>query len=131
MNKQLNQVKEFIVKVRQPVESSPTIPNVHLQKFRYDLAFEELEEYREACQNGDIVKVFDSLLDQLYILLGTAHAFGLAKALEAGFEEVHRSNMTKMDERGNPIFNENGKVIKSHLFEEPKLHDVLEKIYRV
>jgi predicted HAD superfamily Cof-like phosphohydrolase len=129
MNEQLNQVKEFILKVRQPVNYSPTIPDIHLQKFRYDLAFEELEEYRDACQKGDVVEVFDSLLDQLYILLGTAHAFGLAEALVAGFNEVHRSNMTKMDENGNPIFNEKGKVVKSHLFEEPNLYDVLEKVY--
>lgn len=129
MNSELKLIENWLLKVKQPVENSPTLSNVETQIFRYRLAFEELEEYRDACQNGDIVEIFDSLLDQLYILLGTAHTHGLGKAMVEGFLEVHRSNMTKMDEHGNPIYNEYGKVVKSHLFEEPRLKELLEKIY--
>lgn len=129
MKNELKLVEDWLFKVRQPVNISPTLSKKSTQAFRYALAFEELEEYREACNNDDIVEIFDSLLDQLYILLGTAHAHGLGKAMVEGFLEVHRSNMTKMDENGNPIFNENGKVIKSHLFEKPRLKELLEKIY--
>ena len=83
----------------------------------------------DACQTEDCVKVFDALVDQLYILIGTAHAFGMADALEAGFEEVHRSNMTKLDADGKPVYREDGKVIKSALFQAPDLDKVLKETY--
>jgi predicted HAD superfamily Cof-like phosphohydrolase len=111
------------------VELSPTLPDAKTMRLRYDLAKEELDEFMDACQTEDCVKIFDALVDQLYILIGTAHAFGMADALEAGFAEVHRSNMTKLDANGKPVYREDGKVIKSELFEAPDLDKVLREIY--
>lgn len=121
----------------QPVEYSPTATlgksltknKYELAQFRYELGKEELKEYYEACVKDDVVGIFDSLIDQLYVLIGTAHTHGMADALMAGFEEVHRSNMTKLDKNGLPIYDENGKVKKSELYEKPDLDKVLRTIY--
>jgi predicted HAD superfamily Cof-like phosphohydrolase len=125
----LNKVKEFHTAFRLPVEYSPTIPNGDTVRLRYELAKEELQEFMDACQTENHVKVFDALVDQLYILLGTAHVFGMADALVEGFNEVHKSNMTKLGEDGNPIYREDGKVLKSPSYKGPDLHTVLTDIY--
>lgn len=70
----------------------------------------------------DPVAIFDSLVDQDYVNIGFANILGLD--MEAGFEEVQRSNMTKLDKDGNPIFREDGKLLKSELYVEPDLHTV-------
>ena len=129
MTNQLGQVEEFHKAFGVPVRYLPVIPDEQTIKLRYDLAQEELNEFLEACQNKDITAIFDALVDQLYILLGTAHAFGLGAALEDGFAEVHRSNMTKLDEFGKPVYREDGKVIKSELYEKPNLLRVLAETY--
>tara|TARA_R110000868_G_scaffold28617_4_gene107118 strand:+ start:14427 stop:14822 length:396 start_codon:yes stop_codon:yes gene_type:complete len=125
----INDVAEFHKAFGIPVESSPTIPSVEIQKLRYDLALEELNEFKEACEQKDIVEVFDAIVDQLYILLGTANSFGLGDALINGFKEVHRSNMTKLDSNGQVIRHPSGKVAKSELYEEPDLEQVIKEIY--
>lgn len=127
MIEQLSKVEEFHKAFGVPVHYKPVIPNEETIKLRYDLAQEELNEFLEACQNKDSVAIFDALVDQLYILLGTAHAFGFGPYLEEGFAEVHRSNMTKLDETGRPVYREDGKVIKSPLYEKPDLVTVLHK----
>jgi predicted HAD superfamily Cof-like phosphohydrolase len=129
MQELINKVKEFQEAFKVHVEYSPTIPNDDVVRLRYNLALEELQEFIDACQIQDHVKIFDALLDQLYILIGTAHVFGMADALIEGFNEVHRSNMTKLNVNGLPEFREDGKVIKSELYEAPDLNKVLTKIY--
>lgn len=125
----INDVAEFHKAFSIPVEVSPTIPNAETQKLRYDLALEELNEFKEACEKKDIVEIFDAIVDQLYILLGTAHSFGLSDALINGFKEVHRSNMTKLTAEGKVVRNSAGKVLKSELYIKPDLTTVLKEVY--
>jgi len=94
---------------------------------RYNLIKEENEEYLEACKNGDIVEVADALGDQLYILFGTILKHGLQHKIEEIYDEIHRSNMSKLDEKGQPIFREDGKILKSNLYFKPDIKDILEK----
>ncbi|MBK7184022.1 MAG: nucleoside triphosphate pyrophosphohydrolase family protein [Bacteroidetes bacterium] len=94
---------------------------------RYNLLKEENEEYLEACKNGDIVEIADALGDQLYILFGTVLRHGLQHKIEEVFEEIQRSNMSKLDEKGQPIFREDGKIMKSNLYFKPNIKAILEK----
>ena len=87
---------------------------------------EENEEYLEAAKNGDIVEVADALGDQLYILCGTILKHGLQHKIVDVFNEIQRSNMSKLDENGNPIYREDGKVMKSSLYFKPDIASVLE-----
>lgn len=92
---------------------------------RYNLIKEENEEYLEACKNGDIVEIADALGDQLYILFGTILKHGLQHKIEEVYDEIHRSNMSKLDEQGNPIYREDGKILKSNLYFRPNIKSVL------
>ena len=92
---------------------------------RYKLMREENEEYLEAAQNGDLVEIADALADQLYILLGTMHVHGMADKMEEIFDEVHRSNMSKLDEYGNPIYRADGKILKGSDFSEPNIASII------
>lgn len=94
---------------------------------RYNLIKEENEEYLEACQRGDIVEIADALGDQLYILFGTILKHGLQHKIEEVYDEIHRSNMSKLDEQGQPIFREDGKILKSSLYFKPDIKRILEK----
>src|SRR3979409_719461 len=76
---------------------------------RYNLIKEENEEYLDACKKGDIIEVADALGDQLYILFGTILKHGLEHKIEEVYDEIHRSNMSKLDEKGQPIYREDGK----------------------
>lgn len=93
---------------------------------RYNLIKEENEEYLEACKNGDIVEIADALGDQLYILFGTILKHGLQHKIEEVYDEIHRSNMSKLDEEGKPIFREDGKILKSNLYFKPEIHKIIE-----
>lgn len=92
---------------------------------RYNLIKEENEEYLEACKNGDIIEIADALGDQLYILFGTILKHGLQHKIEEVYDEIHRSNMSKLDEQGKPIFREDGKILKSNLYFKPEIHKIL------
>ena len=94
---------------------------------RYNLMKEENEEYLEAAKNKDIVEIADALGDQLYILCGTILKHGLQHKIEEVFEEIQRSNMSKLDENGSPIFREDGKIMKSEHYFKPNIKLVLEK----
>jgi len=94
---------------------------------RYNLIKEENEEYLEACKNDDIVEIADALGDQLYILFGTILRHGLQHKIEEVFDEIQRSNMSKLDENGEPIFREDGKILKSNLYFRPNIKAILEK----
>ncbi|MBK7668732.1 MAG: nucleoside triphosphate pyrophosphohydrolase family protein [Sphingobacteriaceae bacterium] len=94
---------------------------------RYNLIKEENEEYLEACKNGDIIEVADALGDQLYILFGTILKHGLQHKIEEVYDEIHRSNMSKLDEGGQPIYREDGKILKSNLYFRPNIKSVLDQ----
>jgi predicted HAD superfamily Cof-like phosphohydrolase len=94
---------------------------------RHNLIKEENDEYLEACKNGDIVEIADALGDQLYILFGTILKHGLEYKIEEVYDEIHRSNMSKLDEKGQPIYREDGKILKSNLYFRPDIKKILEK----
>ena len=94
---------------------------------RYNLIKEENEEYLEACKNGDIVEIADALGDQLYILFGTILKHGLQHKIEEVYDEIHRSNMSKLDDNGEPIFREDGKIMKSNRYFKPDIRTILDK----
>ena len=94
---------------------------------RYNLIKEENEEYLEACKNGDLVEIADALGDQLYILFGTILRHGLQYKIDEVFAEIQRSKMSKLNENGEPIFREDGKILKSSLYFKPDIKSILEK----
>jgi predicted HAD superfamily Cof-like phosphohydrolase len=104
-------------------------PTVNLTEeiitLRFNLMKEENEEYLEAAKNGDLTEVADALGDMLYILCGTILAHGMQDKIEAVFNEIQRSNMSKLDENGKPIYREDGKVMKSNLYFKPNLKPIL------
>ena len=93
---------------------------------RFDLMKEENEEYLEAAKNNDIVEVADALGDMLYILCGTIIEHGMQHKIESVFEEIQRSNMSKLGEDGKPIFREDGKVLKGPNYFKPNIKQILE-----
>jgi predicted HAD superfamily Cof-like phosphohydrolase len=88
---------------------------------------EENEEYLEAALNNDIVEIADALGDQLYILCGTILRHGLQDKIVEVFEEIQRSNMSKLDADGKPIYREDGKVLKSDRYFKPNIAAILTK----
>ncbi len=94
---------------------------------RFNLIKEENEEYLEACKNNDIIEIADALGDQLYILFGTILKHGLEHKIEDVYDEIHRSNMSKLDENGKPIYREDGKVLKSNLYFKPNIKKILDQ----
>jgi len=96
-------------------------------ELRFNLMKEENEEYLEAAKNNDIVEIADALGDQLYILCGTILRHGLQDKIIEVFEEIQRSNMSKLDENGKPIYREDGKVLKSNLYFRPNIKAILEQ----
>ena len=86
---------------------------------------EENEEYLEAVQNNDIVEIADALGDMLYILCGTILEHGLQHKIEEVFDEIQRSNMSKLGEDGKPIYREDGKVMKGPNYFKPNFSDIL------
>jgi predicted HAD superfamily Cof-like phosphohydrolase len=98
---------------------------VSKNQLRFDLMKEENEEYFEAAQNNDLVEVADALGDMLYILCGTIIEHGLQNKIEAVFEEIQRSNMSKLGEDGQPIYREDGKVLKGPKYFKPNIESIL------
>lgn len=135
MKKQLTQVAEFQTAFGQHVNKKPTLLTEELSDLRFELMKEENEEYQEACKYNDIVEIADALADQLYILCGTILSHGMQDIIEKCFNEVQRSNMSKLDDDGNPIINGQngvfdpkkamGKILKSSNFSEPNLNQFL------
>ena len=123
---ELSIVNEFheVFKIGKAPKKLTLLPSKECQ-LRYDLGKEELDEYLEACQNNDLKEVADSLGDQLYILCGTILKHGLQYKIYDVIEEIHRSNMSKLDENGEPIFRADGKVLKSSNYFKPDLKKVL------
>tara|TARA_B110000285_G_scaffold134826_1_gene151100 strand:+ start:2906 stop:3277 length:372 start_codon:yes stop_codon:yes gene_type:complete len=114
-----NKVKTFMETFGQEVKTKPSFSNDKINKLRYDLIKEELEELKEAMENKDLLEVADALTDILYVTYGAGHAFGID--LDKCFEEVQNSNMSKLDISGKPIYNEAGKVMKGPKYFKPNL----------
>jgi predicted HAD superfamily Cof-like phosphohydrolase len=118
-----DKVKEFMEVFGQEVKIAPELPKPDVKFLRYDLIHEELQELKEALESNDIVETADALTDLLYVVYGAGHAFGID--LNECFNEVHRSNMSKLDENGNPIFREDGKVLKGKDYSPPDLSKII------
>lgn len=124
----ISHVEKFhdVFKIGNRYEPTAIVPESEYM-LRYNLIKEENDEYLEACKNGDIVEIADALGDQLYILFGTILRHGLQHKIEEVFDEIQRSNMSKLDENGQPIFREDGKILKSNLYFKPNIKEILEK----
>ena len=109
----------FMKTFGQEVKTKPSFSTDKINKLRLDLIKEELNELTEAMNNKDLLEVADALTDILYVTYGAGHAFGIN--LDKCFEEVQNSNMSKLDENGKPIYNENGKVMKGPNYFKPDL----------
>jgi predicted HAD superfamily Cof-like phosphohydrolase len=92
---------------------------------RHRLMAEENDEYLEAAQRGDLVEIADALGDMMYILCGTIIEHGLQHKIEAVFDEIQRSNMSKLGENGKPIYREDGKVMKGPNYFKPDFSKIL------
>ena len=112
-------VKNFMQTFGQEVKSSPSLSSTKINGLRYNLIKEELDEFKQALDNDDLLEVADALTDILYVTYGAGHAFGIN--LDACFEEVQNSNMSKLGEDGKPIYNEQGKVMKGPNYFKPDL----------
>lgn len=114
----IDQVKEFYTKFNQPIAKKLDYNRAQL-KMR--ILQEEVDELDSAIHGKDDVEALDAIVDCMYILIGTAIELGIDNRIHAAFAEVHRSNMTKLDADGNPVFREDGKIAKSALYEKPNL----------
>lgn len=126
----LDMVNEFHETYSCVLEKEPNITNKPVNDFRAAFLQEELDELKEALANNDVVEVLDALTDLQYVLDGTYLSFGLQAAKEAAFDEVHRSNMSKLGEDGQPIVRESdGKILKGPNYFKPDLAKVLYDTY--
>ena len=128
MKNQIKHVKKFHETFGINNEEKPVAKiDRDLFMLRYKLMREENEEYLEAAEAGDLVEIADALGDMMYILSGTILSHGLQHVIEDVFEEIQRSNMSKLDENGNPIYREDGKVLKGVNYFKPNIGKILNK----
>jgi predicted HAD superfamily Cof-like phosphohydrolase len=118
-----HKVKKFMQTFGQEVKDRTEFPNKKIVQLRYDLIKEELEELNQAIKDKDMKEVADALTDILYVTYGAGHAFGID--LNECFDEVQKSNMSKLGLGGKPIYNENGKVMKGPNYFKPDLNKFL------
>ena len=110
----------FMKTFGQEVKIKPSLSTEKINKLRIDLINEELEEFKIAMKNNDLKEAADALTDILYVTYGASHAFGIN--LDECFDEVQRSNMSKLGDDGQPIYNEMGKVMKGPKYFKPDLN---------
>ena len=113
----------FMKTFGQEVKIKAGLSTEKINELRISLIDEELEEFKEAIKNNDLKEVADALTDILYVTYGAGHAFGIN--LDKCFEEVQQSNMSKLSEDGEPIYNESGKVMKGPKYFKPDLNKFL------
>ena len=118
-----NKVKTFMNTYGQEVKEKASFPENKIVQLRIDLIEEELNELKEAVKNNDIVEIADALTDILYVTYGAGHSFGVD--LDKCFDEVQRSNMSKLGVDGKPIYNESGKVMKGPDYFAPDLKKII------
>ena len=116
-------VKIFMNAFGQEIKFKAEFPKQEVVKLRYNLILEELDELKKAIENRDLKEVADALTDILYVTYGAGHAFGID--LDKCFSEVQRSNMSKLDNDGKPIYNDQGKVMKGPNYFKPNLNKFL------
>ena len=126
MKSKLKAVQEFHEAFGLDYKQSPVakLPEGKL-KLRFDLMAEENEEYLEAAKNDDLVEVADALGDMLYILCGTILEHGMQHKIEAVFNEIQRSNMSKLGGNGEPIYRHDGKVMKGPNYFKPNIKEII------
>ena len=112
-------VKNFMETFGQEVKLRPSLSSNKINTLRYNLIKEELDEFKQALDNNNLLEVADALTDILYVTYGAGHAFGIN--LDACFEEVQNSNMSKLGSDGKPIYNDQGKVMKGPNYFKPDL----------
>ena len=116
-------VRKFMETFGQEIKEKADFPNNKITNLRYELIKEELEEFKKAIEEKDIKEVADALTDILYVTYGAGHAFGIN--LDHCFDEVQKSNMSKLGDDGKPIYNEHGKVMKGPNYFKPDLNKFL------
>ena len=128
MKNKIAAVTEFHTAFKLNMNSSP-IASIGKERntLRFNLMKEENEEYLEASENNDLVEIADALGDMLYILCGTIIEHGMQDKIEAVFNEIQRSNMSKLGADGKPIYREDGKVLKGPNYFKPNITGILEK----
>ena len=126
MKHQINSVKIFHEVYNLSYKDSP-IADIGIDKInlRFKLMEEENQEYFEAAKNNDIVEVADALGDMLYILCGTIIEHGMQDKIEEIFDEIQKSNMSKLGEDGKPIYRNDGKVMKGPNYFKPNISEIL------
>ena len=112
-------VGSFMKTFGQEVKTKSDLSTEKINKLRVSLINEELEEFKEAIKNNDLKEAADALTDILYVTYGAGHAFGIN--LDKCFDEVQKSNMSKLGNNGKPIYNEQGKVMKGPKYFKPDL----------
>ena len=112
-------VKVFMEKFGQRVNTKPQFPDQKTMQLRFDLIKEELNELKEAMETKNLKEIADALTDILYVTYGAGYAYGIN--LDKCFKEVQRANMSKLGNDGKPIFNEKGKVMKGPNYSKPDL----------
>ncbi|MCT8338491.1 nucleoside triphosphate pyrophosphohydrolase family protein [Flavobacteriaceae bacterium TK19130] len=126
MKNKLDAVHKFHAAFGLGIKENPTADLGKAKNLlRYKLMREENEEYLEAANNNDLVEVADALGDMLYILCGTILEHGMQYKIEEVFEEIQRSNMSKLDNDGKPIYREDGKVLKGPNYFKPNISEIL------
>ena len=126
MKHQIECVKKFHEIYKLNYKKKPTAKlNDEKIELRFNLMAEENQEYLEAANNNDLVQVADALGDMLYILCGTIIEHGMQDKIEEVFDEIQRSNMSKLGNDGNPIFREDGKVMKGPNYFKPNISKIL------
>ena len=113
----------FMTTFGQEVKTKPSLSTEKINNLRISLINEELEELKVAIKNNDLKETIDALTDILYVTYGAGHAFGVN--LDNCFDEVQRSNMSKLDDKGKPIYNNDGKVMKGPNYFKPNLSKFL------
>lgn len=126
MKNKIKAVQEFHTAYKLGYKNEPTAAiGENKIKLRYNLMDEENKEYLEAAENGDLIEVADALGDMLYILCGTIIEHGMQHKIEEVFNEIQRSNMSKLDKDGEPIYREDGKVLKGPNYFKPNIAKIL------
>ena len=128
MKNKIKAVHEFHTAFGAGIKEEPTASiGEERNLLRYNLMKEENEEYLEAVKNNDLVETADALGDMLYILCGTIIEHGMQHKIDEVFEEIQRSNMSKLGEDGKPIYREDGKILKGPNYFKPNIKDILSK----
>lgn len=128
MKNKIKAVHEFHTAFGLGIQNSPTAElEINRNLLRYKLMREENEEYLDAANNKDLVEVADALGDMLYILCGTIIEHGMQHKIEEVFNEIKKSNMSKLGADGKPIFREDGKVLKGPNYFKPDINSILNK----